>query len=186
MDDSRIVELYLKRDETAVALTRDEYGRRMFGLASSIVNDAQTAEECVNDACLKAWNSIPPNEPYGYLPQYLLKITRRIALNRLRLASAEKRSADICELTREMEQCVPFEVDMTEELEAKELKADINGFLAGLPKQKRDMFVRRYWFCDPVSEVAARMGFSESKVKTTLFRLRADLRAYLEKKGYEL
>lgn len=185
MDDSRIVELYLKRDEKAVELTQAEYGKRMLGLASAIVGDAQTAEECVNDAYLKAWESIPPNDPRGYLPQYLLKITRRIALNRVRHASAEKRSAVVTELTREIEACIPSDHDIAEDLEAKELRRDINGFLAGLSKDKRDVFVRRYWFCDPVSEIAARMGFSESKVKTMLFRLRADLRSYLEKKGYE-
>lgn len=184
MDDSKIVELYLKRDETALELTQSEYGRRMLGLASNIVSDSGTAEECVNDAYLKAWNSIPPNRPFGYLAQYLLRITRQIALNRVRHQATEKRSADIVELTQEMEQCIPFEADMTEGLEAKELKAAINGFLSGLSREKRDVFVRRYWFCDSVAEVASLTGFSQSKVKTMLFRMRADLRAYLENKGY--
>ena len=184
MKDSNIVELYLKRDETALELTQAEYGRRMLGLASKLVNDAGAAEECVNDAYLKAWNSIPPNEPYGYLAEYLLRITRQLALNRVRKDSAAKRSAVITELTLEMEQCLPIEIDMTEGLEARELMDEINSFLAGLPKQKRDVFVARYWFCDAVADISAHTGFSQSKVKTMLFRLRAELRDRLEKKGY--
>ncbi len=75
MDDRKIVELFRKRDEAAIELTAKKYGARLFGLALSVLNDRQTAEECVNDVYMKVWESIPPNDPAGYFPTYLLRVT---------------------------------------------------------------------------------------------------------------
>ena len=138
MDDSRIVELYLSRDETAVAHTAEKFGSRLRALSYGIVRDHQTAEECENDTYLEAWNSIPPHEPRSYLYSFLLRITRHLSLNCCRNRSRLKRRAFLCELNTELEQCIPAPDD------------------------------------------------SESKVKTTLFRCRRDLRSYLEKEGYVL
>ena len=184
MKDRDLVELFLKRDEKALELTQAEYGRRLFGLANSILGDPQAAEECVNDAMLKAWNSIPPNTPYSYLLPYLLRITRQLALTSLERSSAAKRSAVVTELTREMEECIPLDFDIEKELEAKELASEINAYLLTLGEEKRGVFIRRYWFFDTVSEIADRLGCRESRVKTMLFRIRAGLRDHLKKKGY--
>lgn len=184
MDDRKIVELFRKRDEAAIELTAKKYGARLFGLALSVLNDRQTAEECVNDVYMKVWESIPPNDPAGYFPTYLLRVTRQISLNRLKRENASRRSAEVCELTREMEECIPFPADPFDEVEAAELKRDINEFLSTLKKDKRDVFIRRYWFFDPVSDIAKRMGFKESKVKMMLLRMREELKAHLESKGH--
>ena len=48
------------------------------------------------------------------------------------------------------------------------------------------MFIRRYWYMDSIADIAQRFSLSQSKVKTMLFRSRAQLRAYLEKEGYVL
>jgi RNA polymerase sigma-70 factor (ECF subfamily) len=45
------------------------------------------------------------------------------------------------------------------------------------------MFVRRYWYSDSVKDIAARMQISESKVKTTLFRVRNELQDFLLARG---
>ena len=58
--------------------------------------------------------------------------------------------------------------------------------LAGLSREKRVMFLRRYWYLDSVSAIAARFGCSQGRVKTTLCRVRARLRDYLEQEGYTL
>ena len=67
MDDSRIVELYLQRNEAAVKQTAEKYGSRLRALACGIVVDIYTAEECENDTYMEAWKSIPPHEPRTYL-----------------------------------------------------------------------------------------------------------------------
>ena len=186
MDDNRIVELYLNRDETAIALTAEKYGTRLRALARNITEDAQTAEECENDTYIQAWNSIPPHEPRDYLFAFLARITRHISLNRCRERSRLKRSAYLCELTAEMEQCIPAPDDLQCRLDSMDLSCAINSFLATLSEEKRAVFLRRYWFLDSIETIARRYSMSQSKVKTMLFRTRNRFRDYLEKEGYTL
>lgn len=186
MEDKQIVALYLLRDEAAIGHTAEKYGSRLRALAQGIVADRQTAEECENDTYLGAWNAIPPHRPESYLYAFLARITRHHALNCCRSRSSLKRSAVVCELSAEMEQCLPAPDDTPCRLEDSELAEALNAFLRSLDEEKRGIFLRRYWFLDPVAEIAARFGISESKVKTTLFRCRERLRSYLEKEGYTL
>lgn len=186
MDDNKIVELYLSRDESAIQHTSEKYGSRLRYLALGIVENLQTAEECENDTYLEAWNSIPPHEPKGYLYAFLARITRHIALNCCRDRSRLKRSAYICELSSEMEQCIPAPHDTECRIDDIVLRDAINGFLGTLREEKRNVFLRRYWYLDSITAISKRFGLSESKVKTMLFRSRNELRKYLEKEGYIL
>ena len=186
MEDKKIVELYLRRDESAIARTAEKYGTRLRSFAYGIVADQQTAEECENDTYLTAWNSIPPNEPRSYFYPFLARILRNLSLSRCRERSALKRSAHVEELSREMEQCIPAQDDLQCRLDELVLKQAINGFLRTLSDDKRNLFVRRYWYLDSVELIANRYGLSKSKVKTTLFRVRNGLREYLIKEGYIL
>ena len=186
MDDNGIVELYLQRDENAIRQTMEKYGSRLRALACGIVKDPGTAEECENDTYVQAWNAIPPHEPRTYLYPFLARITRHIALNCCRDRSRLKRSALISELSEEMEACIPAPDDTPCRLEAAALREAINGFLGTLDAEKRNIFIRRYWYLDSVADISARYGLSQSKVKTTLFRCRNGLREHLEKEGYEL
>ncbi len=186
MDDSKIVALYLLRDEAAIRQTAEKYGSRLRSLAFGIVGDSQTAEECENDTYMEAWSTIPPHEPEGYLYAFLARITRHISLNCCRDRRRLKRSALICELSAEMEQCIPAPDDAACRVDDLVLRDAINGFLGSLNAEKRNIFVRRYWYLDSVAAISRRFSISESKVKTTLFRCRAGLREYLEKEGYTL
>lgn len=186
LDDNKIVELYLSRDETAIKQTFENYGTRIRSLANNIVKDLQTAEECENDTYLEAWRTIPPHEPRTYLFAFLARITRHISLNICRDRNRLKRSAFICELSTEMEQCIPSPDDTECRIDDIILKDAINNFLATLDEEKRNIFLRRYWFLDSIADISKRYAISESKVKTTLFRCRNQLREYLEKEGYTL
>lgn len=186
MDDTKIVDLYLSRDESAIARTADKYGKRLYSLAYSITDDKQSAEECENDTYMKAWDTIPPNEPRDYLYAFLGRITRHIALNLCRDRKRLKRSALICELDTEMDECIPSPDDTECRVDSIVLGDTINGFLGELDKQKRNIFVRRYWFLDSVENIAKRYSVSEAKVKSVLFRCRKKLREHLIKEGFNL
>ena len=186
MEDSRIVELYLKREESAISETAAKYSNRLRLLSYRIVKEMQTAEECENDTYLAAWNSIPPHEPKDYLYMFLARITRNMSLNRCRDRERLKRSGLICELSAEMEQCIPAPDDVECRLSEMMLKEAINGFLGTLTEEKRNVFLRRYWYLDSVEEISRRYVISKSKVKTMLLRMRGQLREYLEREGYTL
>lgn len=183
MEDSLIVDLYLQRDEAAISESCEKYGSRLRSLALGITEDALTAEECENDTYLEAWRRIPPHEPRKYLYAFLARITRHLALNRIRDAKAQRRSSLLCSLSTELEQCLPAKNDALDEFALKET---LNGFLATLSVEKRNIFLRRYWFLDSIESISERFGISKSKVKTTLFRCRKGLKSYLEQEGYEV
>ena len=184
MNDDQIVELYLARNEDAIKETAQKYGAGLRTIAYRILNDRESAEECENDAYQETWNRIPPHEPREYLFAFVGRIVRHIALNRCRADHRQKRYAVYCELTDEMKECIPAGQDVEAEAEADELARRIDAFLNTRPAEQRKVFLRRYWYFDPVRDIAQRYGFSESKVKTVLFRMRSDLKQFLEKEGY--
>lgn len=186
MEDDAIVTLYWQRNEEALRASAEKYGSRLRGLAQRILADAHDAEECENDTYLAAWNAIPPHEPRSYLFAFLARITRHLSLNCCRDRERLKRSAHLCELSAEMEQCLPAPDDAACRLEENELREAINGFLAKLPEEQRNLFLRRYWHLDSIADIARRFACSESKVKTTLLRCRKRLREHLEEGGYIL
>lgn len=180
MEDHEIVCLYWERDQEAVRRSQAKYGEPLRRLACRILHSKEDAEECVSDTWLKAWQTIPPQRP-EHLDAYLFKICRRLALGKLDWNHAQKRGAQIVELTAEMEQCIPAPTD-SGTLEAEELGKLIGDFLKALPEEQRLIFLRRYWYADPVKEIARRYRIGESKVKTTLHRTRKKLKAYLIEK----
>lgn len=184
MEDKDIIALYFKRDTEAIKSTSEKYGEKLKRLAERIVMSKEDAEECVNDTLLNAWNAIPPNKPV-FLWAYLAQICRNLALNRLDRDKAKKRRAVIVELTKEMEACIPDNRTL-EHLEQKELTKLLNVFLTRLPEEKRNIFLRRYWYGDSYKEIAKKFSCGESKIKIILYRLRNDLRKFLREEGVEV
>ena len=186
MDDERIIDLYFARDESAIRETADKYGARLRAIAYAILEDRESAEECENDVYLEAWKRIPPNEPRGYLFEYLGRITRHLAIDECRRRNALKRQIVYCELTKEMEECLPGGESAESRMEAQEFQQILTAFLSGKPKMQRSVFLRRYWYFDSIAEISRRFGFSEEKVKSILFRMRGELKKQLEKEGYTI
>lgn len=179
MEDKEIVELYLGRDEQALSETMQRYGGRLLRLAEHFLKDKRDAEECVSDTYVKAWNSIPPNRPDD-LFAYLARICRCTAFNIVEREQAQKRSAQLVELTSELAECLP---DRSADMEEDGLSELLNGFLETLDRDKRAVFTGRYIFGDSIAEISKKTGFSESKVKTMLHRTRESLRKYLGRNG---
>jgi len=186
LDDDKIVALYLRRDETAIQQTSEKFGNRLYALAYGIVKDHQAAEECENDTYMEAWNTIPPHEPKSYLYAFLARITRHISLNCCRDRRRLKRSAFLCELSAELEQCIPAPDDIECRINDMALREAMNGFLGTLSEEKRNIFLRRYWYMDSIADISKRFALSEGKIKTSLFRSRNQFREYLKKEGYTL
>lgn len=187
MDDATIVELYWQRQERAIAETKTKYNSYCQAIARRILSDTLDAEECVNDTYLAAWDAIPPHRPTR-LGAFVGRITRNLSLKRWRANTAAKRgSGEVALSLAELEEVVAQTGDgVGERIEAEELAREINAFLGGLSQDDRRIFMCRYWHFDPVSGIAQRFGFSESKVKMSLKRTRDKLAVYLEQEGVEL
>lgn len=182
MEDSQIIELYWQRSEAAITETSQKYGRLCRRIAMNIVGNFSDAEECENDTYIAAWNAIPPTRP-NVFSAFLSKITRNIALNRYEYNKAQKRNNEFDLILSELEECIAGKNTVEDAYEEGVIAAMLDEFLETLSKEKRVIFVRRYWYSDAVKDIAKRMQISESKVKTVLFRTRKELQDYLAKRG---
>ena len=182
VEDNKIVELFIKRDESAIKEVSIKYGNKLNNIAKNILDNISDAQECENDTYMDAWNSIPPNEPKNYLFAYLAKIIRSKALNYYKSRNTLRRKAIIVELSKELEECIAApEADIN--ISDNEVGKLISNFLRDQKEEARIIFVRRYWYVDSINNIAKMFNISESKVKSSLFRTRNKLRVYLEKEG---
>ena len=89
-------------------------------------------------------------------------------------------------LLSELEGCLPAPGSLDETMDARSIGELLDRFLEGLPREQRVIFVRRYWYADPIADIAERMGMGQSRVTSILFRLRGRLQKFLEKEGVSL
>ena len=181
--DKEIVDLFLARNEEAIAISEQKYGTYCRAVSQRILSDAQDAEECVNDTLLQAWNSIPPARPKN-MKAYLAKAVRNISLNRLKYNNRQKRAADeYAAAYEELENVISSGGSPEEQADVNALRDAINSFLGEQSVENRRVFVARYFYFEPVKNISNNLGISESKTKMILLRMRNSLKAYLEKEG---
>ena len=184
MEDERIVALYWDRDEVAIEESDRKYGRYLAKIAHNVLGDLEDSRESVNDTYYAAWNSIPPHRP-GVLSTYLGKLTRRIAIDMLRRRTREKRGGTEYTLSlNELEGTLSAGNTTEEIMDEKLLGEAISAFLRTLSPEARNTFIGRYYFMDPLAEVARYCGMSESRAKSMLHRTRGKLKEYLLKEGF--
>ena len=183
MEDEQIIGPFFRRAEEAILRTREKYGGRCSAAARRILTDDRDVEECVSDACLRAWNAIPPERPHA-LGAWLVRVTRNLALDRYAYNRAAQRSTALTEAFEELEVCLPLAQDGPEQvLEGQALREFLNDFLRRQTQEARTFFIRRYWYGESVAEIAQACAVSQGKIKSSLFRTRNRLREALEKEG---
>ena len=184
MEDSKIVDLFWGRSENAIQEAAAKYGKYCYAIAYNILHNNEDADESVNDTYHGAWNSIPPHRP-SILSTFLGKITRRISLNKWRDMKRDKRGGGETSLVLdELADCLSSGNDVEQDIETAELAKSIDSFIEALPKIERMVFVCRYWYIDPLSAICKQFGYSESKVKSMLYRTRGKLKLHLERDGF--
>ena len=184
MDDKSIVDLYFSRNQDAITQTDKKYGRYCYSIAYNILTNKQDAEESVSDTYMTAWRAIPPRRP-SVLSTFLGKITRHIAIDRWRERSASKRGGgEVTLALEELEECIAGHQNLEMEFERKELLRAYVKFLDTLPVTERRVFLCRYWYVDSIDSISEKFGFSQSKVKTMLYRTRKKLRKALWEEGF--
>ncbi len=181
MDDRELVELYWQRNERAISETETRYGAYCRAIARGVLGNDADAEECCNDVWAAAWNAMPPHRPND-LRAFLARITRNLALKRLRALTAEKRGGGETALAlEELEEIIPAGTTLDEEIEARELARKLDEFLGTLGVTERRVFLCRYWYFDDLRDIASRFGMGESRVKMMCKRTRDKLRLFLRK-----
>jgi RNA polymerase sigma factor (sigma-70 family) len=178
MDDEKIIELFFARDKKAIGELEIKYGKICHNFSYNIVNSRQDAEECVNDAYLGTWNTIPPAKP-NHLLSYIMKIVRNISLKTYWRKEAAKRSGHYTIALQEIEACITDQKTVENEIEARELARIIESFLDTMSLENRVIFMRRYWFSDSYKDIAQLVGLSEKNISVRLTRIREKMKQHL-------
>lgn len=185
LDDSKIIDLFYERSEQAIIELSKKYGTVCTKVANNILNNRLDTEECVNDAYLGAWNTIPPQNPNPLL-SYVCRIVRNLAIKKYHTNTAAKRNSIYDVALDELENCFPASNSVEDEVNANELSQIIDDFLETLDQKNRVMFVRRYWYSDSIADIAKLFNTSSHNVSVRLSRTREKLKKYLVQKGVSL
>lgn len=185
LDDSKIIDLFYERSEQAIIELSQKYGSVCTKVANNILNDVRDTEECVNDAYLGAWNTIPPQRPNPLL-SYVCRIVRNLAIKKYHANTAAKRNSIYDVALDELENCFPASTSVEDEFNAGEVARSIDRFLETLDKENRIMFVRRYWHSDSIADLAELFHTSNHNISVRLSRTREKLKKYLIQEGVSL
>ncbi len=185
MEDSLIVKLFNDRSEKAITELESKYGMLAKSIAYNILENRSDAEECASDAYYTVWNRIPPDEPRS-LTAYFCKIVKNLALNKKRASLTQKRRGNYCAVLDELYEIIPDSMTVDDLIEADRIKHLIDRYLRSIDAEARRVFVMRYWFSDPISDIADALGMTKGQVKMILHRMRRGLRTYLEKEDVSI
>lgn len=183
MDEKQIIELFFKRDQTAIVAASEKYSRAILSLSRNVLGDDGAAEECLNDTLMALWSNIPPERP-EHLYAYTLKIARNISLKRARHDGSQKRRGSVRDVALEELGEIADRSGALDGLMANELSLCISDFAKALGECERAIFVRRYFLYESVKKIASELDLGESRVKMSLSRSRAKLYKVLKKEGY--
>lgn len=185
LNDDDIVDLYWNRHESAIEESSRQYGRYCYSISYNILHDNGEAEECVNDTWLRTWNAIPPQRP-SKLSFFVGRIVRNLSLDKYKAKKAKKRGGEMLPLLEELIQCIPANNDVEQAILDQDLARTINQFMHTLPERECNLFLARYWYSMPLSEIADKFGVKENNIKASLFRSRGKLKHYLIQEGIHL
>lgn len=182
MQDEEIIYLYFSRNEDAINQSSVKYGNMLMSISYNILLSMQDSEECVNDTYVKAWDSIPPQNPNS-LAAYLGRIVRNISINRWHKNNSQKRGGGAVILLSELTQCLPSQRSVEAETDGREVVRLIENWLVSLDVYERVLFLRRYWYGYDLETLAKENETTVNKITSRLYRLRKKLKAELEKEG---
>ncbi len=185
MTEEKIIELFNKRDEQAVRECMRKYENYLRTVASRILADPCDIDEVVADTWLAAWDTIPPQRPKR-LELYLGRITRNCAVSLWRKRNAYCRGGGEVALALEELCQIAGGSSPEEALDMKALSWSISGFLKSQRGLHRTIFIRRYFYMQPISEIASSLDIREANVRMILSRTRNKLKKHLLQEGYEL
>lgn len=182
LDDHEIIDLFFARKEEGIRELDEKYGKLCGRLALHVLGDPEDAEECVNDAYLAAWKSIPPNRPYS-LKAYICRLVRNLSINRRKYNQAAKRGTGYEVCLEELEESLSSSGDLSDALEEAAITAYLEEFLDGLDAKSRWLFVQRFWYMESYRDIAKSCGIRESTLRVRMQRIKKRLKQFLLDKG---
>lgn len=179
--DIYLTEMFWARNDDAISEADKKYHGLLFSIILTVLKNDRDAEECLNDVYLKIWESIPPNRPSSFRA-YAVKIARNTAMNIFRKNGAEKRTAGRAFEIFDEGNRADFEYYGDEE-QTLRIREILNSYLTSADERKTYIFMSRYYFNKPISEISGALRCSESTVHKEIRKIKNELRKKLEEGG---
>ena len=162
--DEELARRLQRREPDAMTTLYDRFGRLAYSVILSIVRDAATAEDLVQETFLRVWNRIQAFEAgRGALGPWLLTMARNRAIDHVR-SSAARMNRNAWEL--DVREHPSLFADMEREVLNSDHSRVIRAALEKLSEQQRKVIELAYYEGLSQSEMAERLGEPLGTVKT--------------------
>jgi len=111
---------------------------------------------------------------------------RNQALNKLEANKTLKRDGEADTDFDEVLACIDDSYDIEHIVDAKRFRQAINDFLRLIDRESRVIFVKRYFYCDSIEDIAKEFSKSAPAIGMRLTRIKKRLKKYLIQKGIML
>lgn len=179
MDEKQILEgiraSQVESYENLIDVYSSYIARVTFKVSSNRLTKEDMEEVCA-DVFVKLWeNRYKLTIKEGSLKAYLGAMTRNHTLNKIRA----KVNYELLPLEEDIIEYTTPESDLM----AKESDDLINELVSTLPEPDREIFIRRYFYMEKLSEIAKHIGINPATVGTKLFRGKKKLEQLLKERG---
>lgn len=143
----------------------------------SVILSNEDMEEIISDTFFAIWKNSSKIDENVPIKPYLLGIIKNVMRNKYRTTNIDYSITDyentIIDITN-------FEKIVEENEQNKIIKDTLNC----MKKEEYEIFIMFYYEAKKIKEIAQKMGFSESRVKVILHRIRKEIKKNLKNGGY--
>lgn len=151
-------------DKGMFAAEAADLHHRLTRLCLALTGDRGLAEECAQEALVRAWERVDRGEPLESLAAWTTTVALNQCRSRLRRRSNERRSLD--RLAARPPVPAPA---------GDVLSDDVRDAVLALPRRQREVVVLHYLLDEDTRSIASVCGITEGAVRNALFNARAAL-----------
>lgn len=176
IDNDNFARELKKKNQKALDFLVDNYSNLIFKVSISILGSGkrEDAIECVNDVVLKVWQNIGfYNDGKSSFSSWLIAISKYNAIDYKRKLKRKNENYDIESL----------ELSSYKEVEDRiieaENKEELLEIISSLKDIDKDIFIRRYFVGESISEICENLNLSRSAVDNRILRGKKHLKEKL-------
>jgi RNA polymerase sigma-70 factor (ECF subfamily) len=184
--DRDVVAWALEGHETAYRELLRRYERPVFSLILRMVRDRELAEDLTQDTFIKVLNALDRYNPTYKLSSWIFKIANNTTIDHLRRKQLDTLSIDGSPQATTGDRIAETALQISsggesplEELQARELGAQIEAAVAALRPEYRSCIILRHLEGRPYEEIADILDLPLGTVKTYIHRARHELKQVL-------
>lgn len=178
INEQNVLHALKRKDEAALEWVIDRYAPYVSTIVYNIAGlwlETADIEEISSDVFLTLWLNAGKVQQ-GKLKAYVSALARNKARERLRSLGRE--------VPLEDDTILIADTDLETEMEEKEQAAFLHRAILAMGIPDREIFLRHYYYCQPLSQIAGEMDITVSTVKIRLYRGRKKLKQILCEGGY--